>query len=144
MSIENRTLGANSGKHTFNWSTSGVFTNSATLPMIIFPFPCEVETVKVYTELTDTGSAPSVRLGKGTYSTAGTSISVFGDSLALVAYTSGGIQGISLPATGSTSVGMGTGDILYLINYTTGSKAYSLTVSVVVKKLQDIVTHYGL
>lgn len=117
---------------------------AATYPIWMAPFPCEV--VAAQSAASGLSGTPLHNLGIIRFvAGAGlTTIVGLNSSMALVALGTSGVQGYSLIATGSTLLQMQAKDILCLVTSGAASAALNVTVSVVVKKLQDIVSHYGV
>lgn len=64
-------------------------------------------------------------------------------SMAVTAVGTSGVQGFSLIAAGSTLLQLQAKDVLVLRTAVANTAATDVTVSLVVKKLQDIVSYYG-
>ena len=148
--------------HTFQGAAGGSFVlsgvgNGVTLPLIVMPFPFEV--VSVGSAVVGLSGTINLQLQnyRTLYGTGGgaTMFGAMNSSFALAAIGTSGVQyafniagstqlvGWSLPATGSTILQGQVGDILMLCAVGTGAVT-TANVTVVVKKLQDIASHFNI
>lgn len=127
--------------------------NGATIPAFVMPFPFEV--VAVASAITgSTGTINVVLQNYRFIPGSGGGATMFGamnSSFAISALGTSGINSVmagnvvgwSLPVAGSTLLQGVAGDVLTLVGIGSGAVNANSTYSVVVKKLQDIASHFG-
>jgi len=117
---------------------------SSTYAIWMAPFPCEL--VAAQTASAGLSGTPLHNLGIVRFVAGAGLTTIVGQnsSFAVSAIGTSGVQGMSLIAAGSTLLQMQAGDILSLVTSGANSAALNVSVSIVVKKLQDIVSHYGV
>jgi hypothetical protein len=127
--------------------------NGGTYPLFVMPFPFEVVSVGSGVG----GASGTINLTLNNLHNTGAGSTLYGamnSSFALIALgTSIGTQwvlngttnniGWSLPVSGSTILQGVAGDVLTIVGLGTGAVGF-VTISVVVKKLQDIASHFGV
>jgi len=143
MAIVNRDLDSSEKKIVVNCSYRAVATGQ-TITAFVVPCAAELETVRSACQ--GLSGSPIISLYKGAFvAGAGLTMTAVGVSgIALAAVGTSGIQGASiLPASGSTSIQFSAGDVVFLNTTGSNAAADSLSVVLVLKKLQDIVQMNG-
>lgn len=152
MGIVNRTMDASQQRDQINimpasgvaGSIAGVVDTGATGILWIAPYPCVLEMAKITAH--GVSSTPKWSLCKVIWiaGTGVTFVPITGASAAPLAVGTSGPAGFSLPATTSSLVQLAAGDMLSFITGVANTATVQPVISLVVRKLQDIVTHYGL
>ncbi len=109
------------------------------------PFPCEVKAVAVSASGISGAPTASINNLRFVVGAGATQILGIGATLTVLANGTSGPQTFTMGTAGSTIMQMQAGDILVYNQLFSGGNVASAntTVSVVVKKLQDIVSHWG-
>lgn len=142
MAIVNRDLDPSQQKEvlTFNVKLAGV--GGGTYVLGNLPFPCEISKIAVTAK--SLSGAPSVEVEGYKWAGGVTINSAIMTALAVPAFgTSGVFVSASLGVAGSTQVQLAAQDQLVATITGANTAADDLCISVVVKKLQDIVSMYG-
>lgn len=146
MAVVNRTLDASEQRKVIsNTITSTSFLINGVTNMIgLVPFNGVIDTGMLAVEGVSGSPAYSLKVARFIAGTGFTVIVVGSSNLPVAIGTSGPI-GLSLPASGSTLNNVLANDVLLLHALGgTGAAAEKLTVSVVVRPVQDIKTHFGV
>lgn len=143
MPISNRELDPSQRKES-SFENFGAISTGVTLVAWIAPFPCELVAVQATAQ--GLSGSPFYGLERAQFvSAAGLTVFVgLAPTLALTAHGTSGILGFSLVAPGSTLLGFTTGDALLIHSGGANTAVTQLAVSVVVKALQDIKSHFGV
>lgn len=142
MAICNRDLNVSQQKDQFAESIPATVA-AATYAIWMAPYPCEIVNAQIATN--GISGTPLHNLGIVRFVIGAGLTTIVGQnsSMALVALGTSGVQGMSLIAAGSTLLQMQEKDILVLVTSGANSAALNVTLSCVVKKLQDFVSYYG-
>lgn len=142
MSIANRDLSPSQQKEQFT-AKVGATATAATYILWVVPFPCELVAVKQ--AAAGLSGSPFHFIDVYRMAAAGlTTITGLHASLGVVALSTSGPQAFSLIAAGSTLLQLQTNDAIVLRTAVANTATTGTDVSLVVKKLQDIVTTYGV
>lgn len=148
MGVTNRSKDASEQKDIYSWSynrpdgASNLSTGS-TVWIGMLPYPGVIQSMRV--AAAGLSGAMALALGVQRFAGGGTLISVGISNLILNAFGTSGVLGYSgLAATGSTLLNVQAGDILMFTTSVANTAATSLTIQVVVKKVQDIVAYNGV
>lgn len=145
MAIVNRDLDASQQKEVISYATApgSVISTGTTLAMWVAPFPCQIQSARVGT--LGVSGAPQARFSVQRMAAGLTIVAVGSTSL----ITNLGISGIlghsGVMSAGTTLLQLQAGDVLSL--ETAGGSATAaigIVAQIVVKKLQDIVSHNGI
>lgn len=118
------------------WAT-GVTKN-----LFVAPYPVTLEQVK-YCALGLSGAAThKLQIGRFIVGAGATAIDI-NAAAALVAIGTSGLQGASLPASGSSLLNLQAGDRLMAVSAGTDAAIASIVYTAVVKKTQDILSYFG-
>lgn len=150
MAIVNRECDASQQKdsYLFNWAaggmagiSGGIFPPGTTLTSGIIPAPGVLSAVQV--SCLGASVAPTSQLAVGRFIPGAglTLLTGLGASFTIPIFGISGSLGVSLVAAGSTLLNLMAGDVL-IINCGVNS-ATSVDMSVILKKTQDIVAHFG-
>jgi hypothetical protein len=138
MAIVNRDLDVSEQKDVIKFNRLLAATG-ATLPMWVAPYPFEI--VEVNLTARALSGAPTARVD--VYKFGGTTSISAMVLLTIPAYaTSGALTSASLAAAGSTHVQGAAGDMLVLTTAAANTACDDLVATVVIKKLQDIVSTF--
>lgn len=144
MAIVNRDRDASEQKDVIHFVSNAAVATGATLNAAILPYPCSLQSVKV--AAFGVSNAMQLAFNVQRFTSGGLTLIALGISnLVLVNMGTSGAQGFSgLAAVGSTLLSLQAGDVLHLVSSVANGNATHLVVNMVVKKLQDIVSHNGV
>ena len=148
MAVVNRTLDASEQRKIISNSiaSTSFLISGVTNHIGLVPWPGVIEAGQIAVEGVSGSPAYTLKVARFIAGT-GFTVIVVGSSNAPVTFgTSGGMaSGLSLPAAGSTLLNVLANDLLILQTLGgTGAAAEKLSVSVVIRPIQDIKTHFGL
>ena len=139
MAIVNRDLDNSQKKVEFNWQGTAA-TSGGTYQLALVPYQCEVEKIEI-AGIGLSGS-PSVEVEAYKFSGGITVNSDLSSALSVTAWGTSGAQSLTLGTAGSTQVLLDANSKLVVRVTGANSAVNDLAVSVVARKLQDIVTHF--
>lgn len=147
MSITNRDLDVGGQKEDMIQRIGGTSTGASAAQQVhnlwVAPFPCEIRQIK--NAVNGISGTPLHKIGVYRFAAGGaTTIVGLHTSIAVQAVATSGPQFFSLVASGNSLLNLQTNDVVVLLADGQDSAVSSVTVSLVVKKLQDIVSHYGV
>lgn len=146
MAIVNRDKDPSDQKEVFSWSSNSLgattVNTGATFHVGIVPFAGVIQSFRAVAQ--GLSAAPLANLQILRFAAGGTSIAAGISALVVPAFGISGVMGYSgLAASGSTLLQVFPGDILQVEMSGANTASRSLLVSVVIKKAQDIVSHFG-
>lgn len=150
MGVTNRAKDASEQKDVFQWSYNraagsslGPINTGATAWIAIMPYAGVIQSMRA--AAAGLSGAMQIALGVQRFAAGGTLIGAGISNLVVAEFGTSGIMGYSgLAATGSTLLLVQANDVLTITTSVANTAANALTVDVVVKKLQDIVSYHGV
>lgn len=143
MAIVNRDVDVSQQKTTLVAQVKTVNTG-VTMPVAAIPFPCTLQAVRVAAIGVSGSPNWDFLVSRFIAGSGNTVFSIGISNLVVVALGTSGLQGHSgLAATGSTLLSLAANDILMINSTGANTNVTDAAVSLVVKKTQDIVSHFG-
>lgn len=139
MAIVNRDLDNSEKKVEFNWQGTAA-TSGGTYQLALVPYQCEVE--KIVVAGIGLSGSPTVEVEAYKFAGGITINSDLSSALTVTAWGTSGSQEMTLGTAGSTQVLLDADSKLVIRAAGANSAVADLCVSVVVRKLQDIVSHF--
>jgi hypothetical protein len=142
MSEINRSMDVSERKDVYVKSTGALATGS-TIGIFIAPYPCKVR--DIYVAALGLSGAPTLAFPVNRVAAGGvTALAGPAATLTVQAVGTSGPVRASLAVAGSSLLLLQTGDVMYLTSGAANAALVDATVSVVVEKLQDIVSHFNV
>lgn len=143
MAIVNRDKDASEKKYVFTWAGSTQINTGYTAWIGIVPFPCTVQSAR--SAAVGVSAAMQVAFKVQRFAEGNTVIGLGISNMILSNFGTSGVLGYSgFAAPGSTVLNLQAGDILLFETAVANSAASQLTLELVVKKTQDIVSYNGV
>lgn len=144
MAINNRDLDAPQQKETISAPLGDVATG-ATRQVAIVPFPCTLQSVRSAATGVSNAMQLAFQVNRFNVGAGGTAILLGISNMVLQNIGTSGVIGFSgLAAQGSTLLSLQAGDVLQVVSSVTNGNATDLVVELILKKTQDIVSHFAI
>ena len=143
MPIVNRELDVSEKRLVLTY-TKQLAATSLDLPAHVIPYPCKVVAVRATAR--GLSGAPAIAVRGQLLSAAGSTIlnASMMQALTVPAFGTSGVASASLAAGGSTLLNLSAGQVLVVTTSGANTASDDLLVEVVLEKLQDIVSFYGV
>lgn len=122
---------------------SGVLGTGITYPLMVVPYPCELQQFKVVSQGLSGAPIGAVEALRFIVGSGLTGLVGLGATLTLSAVGTSGVQSVSLIAPGSTLIQLQAGDVLVWRSGAANAAISSGTFSFVLKALSDIKNQYN-
>jgi hypothetical protein len=140
MAITNKALDASEQKVSFIDNFGASIITGQTLQIGPIPFPCTLQAVIATAQGAAATSSSSVEVARFIPGTGFTTISGLGASFVVPTFGTSGYLSVSLVSSGSSLLNLIAGD---MVQFRLNNGANYPVFEVVVKKTQDIVSHFG-
>lgn len=143
MAIVNRDLDVSQTKDVLTAQVKTVNTGM-TMPFMCIPYPCTASAVRVGAIGVSGAPEWNFLVSRFIAGSGNTVFSIGISNLVVAAIGSSGSLGHSgLAAAGSTLLNFAVNDVLMIVSSVSNTNVTDATISLVVKKTQDIVSHFG-
>lgn len=144
MAICNRDHGLSEQRDAYMTTIEPVVTGATLVVSGPIPYPCELQAVQLNAGGISGSPAWTLSILRFIAGSGETTIPVGLSGILVLAHGTSGSQGYSLYASGSSQVQMLQGDVLKIETSGSNAAVREAQMTIVVKKLQDIVSHFGL
>lgn len=140
MAIVNRDKDSSEQYQVVNFPAGAVATGS-TREVWVAPFPCTISAIKAMAAGLSGAPQALVKINRFIVGTGVTAITVHA-AQAIPAFSTSGLFGLSLPASGSTLLNMTANDVLEITTSGSNTAFGDLNLAVKVQKTQDILSFF--
>lgn len=142
MAIVNRDYDNSEKREVLNFVVTPVTTSGGTFNLIPVPYQCEVEAIRL--AASGLSGTPVFEIENYKFSGGVTINSAVSSATSVGLFGTSGLIALTLGTAGTTQVQLDANSMLVLTVTGANSAAAQLTGSIVVRKLQDIATYFGV